>query len=550
VTIGSTAWSTGGMIATAKPTASAVGAAVLARGGNAIDATIAAALTLNVIYPMMCGLGGDVFALIYEAKSGRVYGINASGIAPYNATLAKYRSLGYDTLMPADGMLSVAVPGGVRAYFDILERWGTMSFAELAAPALAYAEQGFAVSPETARHFAATEAKLAKYETSRRVFLPDGRVPAAGDVLVQPDLARSLRLVIDGGPDVLYRGELAERILDYANAHGGIWRGDEWASQETDIYQPPPSVTYRDRYEIYQTSPPSQGMILLEELNLVEGFELRRLAAPDASGDAAPHAPQADLTTTHLLVEAKKLAFADRNRYAGDPRQVEWPLHTLLSKEFAAHRRSGIDPHRAAALVSGAELPGDTTSHVCVDAAGNMVSFIHSISNAFGCCEVAGDTGILLNNRAGRGFRLEEGHPNCIAPGKRTMHTLNTWLVTEGVRPYAVGNTPGGDGQPQWNLQILTNLLDLGMSAGETVAAPRWTSTPGTDPVGLARPVELAIESRSAADVRDGLERLGHRLRVIGPWAAGGDVQLIRIRQGGVREGASDPRGEGVTVCL
>lgn len=543
-----TAWATGGMICTAQPLASAAGLSVLQSGGNAVDATIAAALVLNVTMPMMCGLGGDVFAIVHEVRSGKTYGINASGVAPYAATLDYYKSLGYRQ-MPGDGMLSVAVPGGVRAYFDMLDRFGTRSFAELAQAAVRYAERGFVLTPQLARHFAAAATRLLQYPTSARVFMPEGWVPQAGDVLRQPDLARSLRQIAAEGPDALYRGSLGDRVLAYANAHGGIWNGDEWQSQRTDIYEPPLSVTYRGRYEVFQTAPPSQGLILLEELNLVEGFELG-LHTPD--GDDADGGgwagPEAGADTVHILVEAKKLAFADRNRHAGDPRFVDFPVETLLSKDFAARRRRAIDPGRAAGHVGGAELGGDTTSHVCVDAYGNHVSFIHSLSNAFGCCEVAGDTGILLNNRAGRGFLLEAGHPNCIAPGKRTMHTLNTYFIKRDGRPYCVGNTPGGDGQPQWNLQVITNLLDLGMSVAEAVTAPRWQGTPGTDPAGLGRPVELIVESRMAGAVRARLADLGHVVRVVGPWAGGGDAQVIRVRDEAVLEGASDPRGEGVAI--
>ncbi len=541
------AWSRGSLIAASQPVAAATGLAVLRRGGNAIDATIAAALVLNVTFPMMCGLGGDVFAIIHHAKSGKTYGVNGSGIAPHGASLEWFRSHGY-TKMPGTGMLSVATPGGVRAYFDILERWGTMPFAELARPAIGYARDGFAVTPQLAAHFATAEAKLKEYPTSARVYLPQGRAPRAGEVLRQPDLAQSLEAVAAGGPDVLYRGALGERILAYANAHGGLWHGDEWAAHATDIYEPPIAVTYRDRYEVYQTKPPSQGLIVLEELNLAEGFELCRLA-PGEDGNL----PQADARSTHILVECKKLAFADRNRWAGDPRFVRFPLDTLLSKDFARERRRAVDPSRATGDVPGADLdpdlgPGDTTSHVAVDAEGNMVSFIHSLSNAFGCHEIAGDTGVLLNNRAGRGFTLIEGHPNAIAPGKKTMHTLNTYLVKRDGRPYCVGNTPGGDGQPQWNLQVLTNLLDLGMSVEQAIAAPRWRSAPGTDPAGLNAPVELFVEDRMDASVRHGLAALGHKLRLLGPWAGGGEAQVIRVREGGVLEGASDPRGEGVTI--
>ena len=538
------------MICTAQAVASVAGLDVLRRGGNAVDATVAAALVLNVTYPMACGIGGDVFALIYEAKTGRVYGVNASGIAPYNASYESFRSLGYEA-MPADGMLSVAVPGGVKAYFDILERFGTLSFAELVQPAIRYAEEGFVVSPKLARAFSEAEAKLRRYPTSVRVYLADGRPPGAGDVLRQPDLAKTLRLIADGGPEVFYRGQIADQILAYAGKHGGIWRGDEWGTQHTDIYYPPLVVNYRDRYQVFQTAPPSQGMIMLEELNLVEGFALARHEAKELGpGDGTADPPQADAASVHVMLEAKKLAFADRNRYAGDPRFVDFPLGTLLSKEFAAKRRAEIDPTRASSLVNAADLDGDTTSHVCADAEGNVVSFIHSLSNSFGCCEVAGKTGVLLNNRAGRGFVLDKSHPNCVAPGKKTMHTLNTFLVQRDGDPYCVGNTPGGDGQPQWNLQVLTNLLDLGMSAGEALAAPRWQNIPGTDPAGLHRPPQTVVESRMAPEVRESLLQLGHSLRVVGPWAGGGDAQLIRLHHNRVLEGASDPRGDGVAIGI
>jgi len=548
------AWGRGGMICTAQPAASAAGLAVLQAGGNAVDATIAAALVLNVVMPMMCGLGGDVFAIMHEAATGRTFGVNGSGIAPHGATREWFAARGHKK-MPLSGMLSVAVPGAVRAYFDMLERWGTMSFAELAKAAIGYADGGFVLSPALAAPFASSAARLRSYPTSATVFLPGGAPPRAGDILRQPDLARSLRLIAAGGADVMYAGELAERILDYAGRHGGLWRGDEWACHQTDIYTPPLSVTYRDRYEVFETSPPSQGLIVLEELNLAEGFEFGRYRegpAVPGPGAAAPDAaaPQADAATVHLLVECKKLAFADRNRYAGDPRFVDFPVETLLSKEFAARRRLDVDPARAAGRVFGGGLgPGDTTSHVCVDAQGNAVSFIHSLSLAFGCGEVAGDTGILLNNRAGRGFSLEPGHPNCIAPGKKTMHTLNTYFVKRDGAPYLVGNTPGGDGQPQWNLQVLINLLDLGMSVAEAVAAPRWHSSPGTDPATIDGPVELIVESRMARSVRDRLSASGHVVRVTGAWQGGGDAQAIRIHpETGVHEGASDPRGDGVAI--
>ncbi len=275
---------------------------------------------------------------------------------------------------------------------------------------------------------------------------------------------------------------------------------------------------------------------MLEELALLEGYDLAALG---------PNNP----TAIHLMVEAKKLAYADRLAYAGDPRFVDTPVEQLISASYAARRRQDIDPSKAANVVDCGDPDGDTTSFVVVDAAGNAVSFIHSLSLAFGSGVTIPRTGILLNNRAGRGFVLDPKHPNCLAPGKKTMHTLNTYLVTYNGRPYLVGNTPGGDGQPQWNMQIIVNCIDFGMSVYEAVNAPRWTSIPGTDPASIKHPVRLRLENRFSDSIQDRLRELGHDLVVVDAWAGGGAVQLIMIDpRTNVRYGASDPRGDG--ACL
>ncbi|HEX5505576.1 MAG TPA: gamma-glutamyltransferase, partial [Thermomicrobiales bacterium] len=308
----------------------------------------------------------------------------------------------------------------------------------------------------------------------------------------------------------------------------------DWAGHHADLYEPPLVTTYRGT-TVYETAPPSQGHILLEELNIVEQADLAAL------GHLRPEA-------IHLLVEAKKLAFADRLAHSGDPRFITTPLDTLLSKEFAAQRYREIDPAHAADVARGARLPervADTTYLCAVDRDGNACSYITSLSAGFGSRVVAGDTGIALNNRAGRGFTLEAGHPNVLAGGKRTMHTLNCFLVAEDGKPWLVGGTPGGDGQPQWNLQLVTGMLDYGLDVQAAIEAPRWTSFPGTDPISIENAFELRIEDRVSPAVLRGLEERGHRLNVLGPWAGGGAAQLIALGPDGVLRGGSDPRAEG-----
>ncbi|HET9017522.1 MAG TPA: gamma-glutamyltransferase, partial [Thermomicrobiaceae bacterium] len=288
-----------------------------------------------------------------------------------------------------------------------------------------------------------------------------------------------------------------------------------------------------------QTGLPTQGHIMLEELNILANADVAALGAESADA-------------IHLMAETKKLAYADRLAYSGDPRYVSVPLDAILSADFARERFETIDMAHARDQVDAGLIPeraGDTTYLCAVDGDGNAVSFIHSLSAAFGSNVVAGNTGILLNNRAGRGFELVPGHPNVIAPGKRTMHTLNCYMVLEDGRPRWVGGTPGGDGQPQWNMQVLVNLIDFGLNEQQAIEAPRWTSFPGTDPAGRPNDFELRLEERVPASVIDELRARGHRVRVQGPWAGGGAAQVIGIDQAtGVLAGGSDPRTEGLAL--
>lgn len=527
--------STGGMVATAHPLATAAGIEVLRQGGNAMDAAIAIAGVTSVVLPSMCGLSGDTFLIHYDATTGKVEALNGSGIAPYGATLEHYAEQGYTDYMPLEGPLAVAVPGSPHAFATALQRWGTWSLPQVMEPAINYARNGFPVSEILADHFSTYREKLARFPETAKTFLKeDGSTYQAGEVMRLPEYADSIELFAQGGADEFYQGQLAEKFIAHMDATGGLIGQRELAEHESEIYEPL-SIDYRG-YKVYQTAPPSQGLIMLEELALLEGYDLAALG---------PNNP----TAIHLMIEAKKLAYADRLAYAGDPRFVDTPVEQLISASYAARRRQDIDPTKAANVVDCGDPDGDTTSFVVVDAAGNAVSFIHSLSLAFGSGVTIPGTGILLNNRAGRGFVLDPKHPNCLAPGKKTMHTLNTYLVTYDGQPYLVGNTPGGDGQPQWNMQIIVNCLDFGMSVYEAVNAPRWTSIPGTDPAGLKHPVRLRLENRFSDAIQDRLRELGHNLEVVDAWSGGGAVQLIMIDpRTKVRYGASDPRGDG--ACL
>jgi gamma-glutamyltranspeptidase/glutathione hydrolase len=324
--------------------------------------------------------------------------------------------------------------------------------------------------------------------------------------------------------------------LNFLSREGALFTEEDFARQESVVYTPI-ATTYRG-VTVYETAPPSPGFLLLEQLNILEGFDLGQL---DPMGT----------DRIHLMVEAKKLAFADQDRYAGDPAFIPWPLDQFISKEHAARRRMEIDPHWAGDLARPliGQYSGETSYFAIADADGNAVSFIHSLAAYFGSGVVAGETGITLNNRAGRGFRLDESHPNVIEPGKRPMHTLNCYMLCRDGEPWIVGGTPGGDQQTQWNVQIITNLLDHGMSLQEAVEMPRWFSFPGSDPANFGQPMVVRLEQRVPESTRRDLAERGHCLETLGPWSSGGAVQLVELdRARGVLRGASDPRAGGLAL--
>lgn len=529
----------GGMIASAHPLVTAAGLDVLRRGGNAVDAAVAAALVAAVVMPEMCGLGGDLFAIVHGPGREPI-AILGSGASPRAATLDQMRRAGTQTpagvKMSLRGPLSISVPGMVDAYENLLRRLGTRALADLAQPAIAYARDGYPLTALGAAAIAATATELARDPVAASIFLPGGGAPAVGSILRQPALARSLERIAEGGAQAFYRGDLAREIVGALAAVGAALSAEDFADHAT-VLAPPISTTYRGR-TILQTGLPSQGLILLEALNILEHTPAADLARNDAAA-------------VHAMAEALKLAYADRLGYARDPAVGPSPVDRLISKPWAARRFAAFDPARAAVdAPPGGMDDGDTTYLCVVDGEGLMVSLIQSVSSAFGSGIVAGDTGVLLNNRVGRGYSLEDGHPNLFVPGRRTMHTLNCYLVAdEAGMPILVGGTPGGDGQPQWNLQTLSALIDGGLDVQAAVETPRWTVWPGTDPHDLPNPYELRVETRLGETAIADLEALGHTVRRTGSWGGTGAAQAIaRDPATGVLVGGSDPRVEGLAL--
>ena len=522
-----------GLIATDHPLATAAGLRVLHDGGNAIDAAVCAAAVLGVVTPMMCGVGGDTFITYYQASTGRAVALTGSGAAPRGARPEYFRSRGHETL-PLRGMLAPSVPGAVDAMAAALAEWGSgrWTLGRLLEPAIHYAEAGFPITESVAEWFAEHAHVLAQYPSSARIFLPNGRPPRVGEILVQADLARSLRTIAAEGARVVYEGPLADAIAAYARSHGGLLEAADLAAHHTEIAAPL-ATTFRG-LTVYCTPPPSQGFVLLEMLNILEQDDLSAL--PWGSADAI-----------HLMVEAKKLAFADRLAYVGDPRFIRNPIAQLLDKTYARGRRRAIDPARAQDRVEAGALReqvGDTTAFVVADAEGNVATYITSLSAAFGCGEVVDGTGILLNNRGGRGFSLVPGHPNLIAPGKRTMHTLMAFLATKDGRPHLAWATRGGDAQAQWNLQVLSDVVHHGMNVQQAVERPRWFSFPASDPATIAAPFELRLEAGFPAETYEQLRARGHR--VLAPRPSTGGVQVIRVQHDPLLfAGGSDPRPDG-----
>ena len=516
-----------GMVASSQPLASQVGLDVLKRGGNAVDAAIAMAAMLNVTEPMMTGIGGDAFAIVYWSRTKELKGLNASGRAPRSLTREYFAKKNLKSI-PNGGMEAVTVPGAFDGWVTLVDKYGTMKMADLLAPAIAYAENGFPVMEKTAEDWQAEVRKLQRTPAATSNYLVDGRAPRAGEIFRQPNLARTLRSLANGGRDAFYKGEIARAIVEYCKKNGGFITMEDLAATKSDWVELI-STNYRG-YTVYEIPPNGQGLTALLALNILEGFDLSTLSAQPAR-------------YYHTMIEAMKIAFADRNRYIADPAFAKVPVAELLSKSYAAKRRSLINSEKALDSVPPGDLNlgSDTTYLSVVDKDGNAVSFINSLFDAFGSGVVAGDTGIVLQNR-GTAFSLDPDHPNRLEPGKRPFHTIIPAMVFKDGQLFMSFGVMGGAIQPQGHVQVLVNIFDLGMDLQEAIDAPRFRFMTGKS---------VLFEDELTAPVIEKLIAMGH-VRATPPGvlrsSMGGGQAIMIDPATKTLMGASDPRKDGMAM--
>jgi len=507
--------------------ASAAGTEVLKRGGNAVDAAITMAAVLTVVRPHMNGVGGDNFMLIRLARTGEILALNGSGRAGSKATPAFFREKNL-TSIPGSGILSVSVPGAVRAWADALQRHGTITLAQALQPAIRYAERGFPVSPRLNADITESKRKLTADPELARIFLPNGEAPAIGSLLKQPELGRTLRAIATSGPDVLYKGSLAKQIAQFIDREGGLVTAADLAAHRS-TWEKPISTTYLGS-PVIAFPPNTQGVTLLEQLNLAELSDLK------ASGRNS-----ADYI--HTLVEGAKLAYADRDKYIADPKFSEVPVERLISKEYAvdlARRLRDKLKANDAAANANRDGSGDTIFLGVVDKDGNAVSMIQSLFAAFGSGRMVPGTGITLHNR-GNLFELDTTHANVVAPGKRPFHTLCPAMVLNPDRSLKmIVGTPGGDGQPQTLTQVITNIMQFGLTPQQAVEAPRFRWY-GRERVG--------VEPGIGAEVRDALTKRGHQVTLQEPSEEFGGAQVILVTPAGGKVAGADPRREAYAIA-
>jgi gamma-glutamyltranspeptidase len=514
-----------GMVAAAHPDATLAGIDVLKTGGTAADAAVAVNAVLAVTQPNNCGMGGDLFCLYYEAATRTVHFLNGSGRSGARASLEELRRRRVEGL-PIIGPPTVNVPGCVRGWAMLLERFGTRPLGELLRPAIDCASHGF---PTTSLLSQAIREFLPVNPDPewRRIFAPGGQGPGFGELLTQPDLGRTLAELGAEGPDVFYRGRVAQAIARRLEADGFLTSED--LAQHTGGWEAPISTTYRG-VRVYETPPPTQGLTALQGLNLLEGFSLADL-------------PIHSVEHLHLLVEIVKLVYADRDRWIGDPSHASVPVAALLAKAYAERRRRDFDPAKAQSHAFG-DPEGDTTGFVIADGHGNLISAIQSLFNNFGSGVVAPGTGVVLQNR-GRHFSLDPSHPAALVPRKRPFHTLMASIATRDDRPVLGFATMGGNGQAMFHVQVMTNLFDYRMDIQEAIERPRFligAFLPG-DPDDATH-----VESRVPGEVLAALEAKGHRVRTAPEffWRCG-HAHGIVLRDGTLMGGA-DPRGDGAAL--
>lgn len=513
-----------GVVATSQPLAAQAGLAILQQGGNAVDAALAAATTLTVVEPTSNGIGGDAFALIWDGR--QLHGLNGSGRAPAKLQADEIRAGGY-TEMPVDGWLPVTIPGGPAAWGDLHQRFGRLPLEQIMAPAIAYAEQGYGVSPIVARNWSYAAARFLPQRDPAisgwaKTFAPMGRAPRAGERWASPDHAATLRTLAARGVRDFYEGEVAEKILAWSQATGGLFQADDLATHHSQWVQPI-QIGYHG-YEVWEIPPNGQGLTALMALAILEGTAL-------------PDYPHGSVDSCYLQIEAMKLAFADAARYIADPDKVVVPVSGLLDPAYIAARRALIGPQ--ARVPEAGQPPRSGTVYLCTaDRDGMMVSYIQSNYDGFGSGIVVPGAGIALHNR-GNCFSLEAGHPNEAAGGKRPYHTIIPSFLTRQGQPVGPFGVMGGFMQPQGHTQVVTGTVDYGLNPQAALDAPRWRVSGG-----LGVSLELGVPEH----VVNGLAARGHRVQLSHERGEFGRGQIIWRLDEGVYVAGSDMRGDGLAA--
>jgi gamma-glutamyltranspeptidase/glutathione hydrolase len=521
---------TGGVVTSSHPAISAAGARVLADGGNAVDATLAMAAVAWLVLPGQCGVGGDAFVLVHEPGRSP-WTAAGSGFGPDGGTPGFYRERGYRSL-PLDGPLAVAAPG-MLGVVDVLRRHATRSLAELWAPAVRLAEVGVPCSAKTLADLTEHLGALERDPATARAYLPGGRLPRIGDRLPQPDLAETIRRLAED-PRALYDGWLGDRALAFLNLQGAPFGGAEWAASG-EVSEEPAITTSYAGLQLHETPSPSPGWMVLHQATVLDGV----LGGHE----------QLDAESIHWFAGAASASFRHRLERCGTDVDT-W--REALTDDAVARARGEIGL-RLPGLVPGAVPEGDTTSTVCVDADGLAVSFIHSLAFTFGARIGIPGTGVILNNRLGRGAYLIDGHPNEVRPRRWPMHTLNAWSLTRGEQLVATGNCPGGDGQVQWNMQVISHLVDHGDDPQRAVALPRVSVFPGSDADTIGAVPTLRCEAGLDPADLDRLESWGYRVDRMPEQrdGRGGSALVVAVDdERGIVSAAADPRMDGVALAL
>jgi len=522
--------SRGGIVAAESPLAAQAGVRILESGGNAVDAAIATNAVMGVVEPMMNGIGGDLFVIVYDAKANKLYGLNASGWAPKGLTIAFLEKQGLKD-MPQRGINAVTVPGAVEGWQKLADKFGRKKLAEDLAAAIATARRGFPVPEITSSYWAGAVDLLRSNDAASKTYLPGDRAPKPGEIFRNEDLAWSLQQIADHGREAYYKGEIARKILAAEKMHGGTMTEEDLSKFSAEFVEPI-STTYRD-WTLFELPPNGQGLAALEMLNILESTPLGQ----KGYGFGSPRA-------LHLMIEAKKLAYADLRRYIGDPRGQKLPIETLLSKQWADQRAKLIDEQKANCDVSAGEIAAgnDTTYLSVVDGDGNMVSLIQSNYDSFGSGIVAPGTGFALHNRGGL-FVLDPKSPNALAGRKRPLHTIIPAFAERGDTRMAFG-IMGGWNQSQAHAQFIVDVADYKMNIQAALEAPRFTKRTFAG-------CDVQMENRFSQNTRDELKAKGHDIQLLGTFssAVGGGQVTLRDFSTGVNYGASDPRKDGEAIA-